>query len=425
LGDNGGQTPTYALPATSPAVDTGDTDQASDQRGIRRPQGSADDIGAVELQQDTTPPDTIIDSGPAQDSVSTSTSATFTFHASESGSTLECRLDAGAYADCDSGTQTYDSLTPGAHTFSVRATDVAGNADPSPATRDWRVHARPSITTTASGSTAAGGSVSADAELVDGFAATGNVTFALYGPDDPACSGQPMARIDTPLSSGHAESGAAQVTQAGTYHWIASYAGDDNNEPAASTCNDAAVLITAGPVAVITLAPASATVLAGTPQTYTATGTDEFGNPTGDITGQVEFSIDPDGSCAGAICTPTAAGTHTVTATLGAAAAGSATLIVTSLPASSSAPPNATPPNATPPNAAAPPTPGRTTTAPSTPGDTEPPASTDVDGVSGQELAATGPSVPPRTALALAGLLLALGLAVLAATRRRGVGRHR
>ncbi|MGZ6793084.1 MAG: hypothetical protein ACXVFV_09030, partial [Mycobacteriales bacterium] len=85
---------------------------------------------------DTTPPDTSITSAPADPS--TSTSASFAFTATESGSTFECRLDAGAYAACTSP-KAYSALTTGSHTFSVRATDAAGNTDASPATKTWTV----------------------------------------------------------------------------------------------------------------------------------------------------------------------------------------------------------------------------------------------------------------------------------------------
>jgi len=49
LADNGGDTFTHALLAGSPAIDAGNSAEATDQRGISRPQGSADDIGAYEL----------------------------------------------------------------------------------------------------------------------------------------------------------------------------------------------------------------------------------------------------------------------------------------------------------------------------------------------------------------------------------------
>ena len=50
LQNNGGPTQTRALLAGSPAIDAGDTSQATDQRGQPRPFGLADDIGAFELQ---------------------------------------------------------------------------------------------------------------------------------------------------------------------------------------------------------------------------------------------------------------------------------------------------------------------------------------------------------------------------------------
>ncbi len=53
LQDNGGPTPTHALQADSPAVDTISTDAcevSADQRGVSRPQGKACDIGAFELE---------------------------------------------------------------------------------------------------------------------------------------------------------------------------------------------------------------------------------------------------------------------------------------------------------------------------------------------------------------------------------------
>jgi CSLREA domain-containing protein len=57
LADNGGPTLTHALYAGSPAIDAGTTGcpptPATDQRSVTRPQGSACDIGAFELQAQT------------------------------------------------------------------------------------------------------------------------------------------------------------------------------------------------------------------------------------------------------------------------------------------------------------------------------------------------------------------------------------
>ena len=89
---------------------------------------------------DTTPPDTTITSGPANPT--TSTSASFAFTSSESGSTFECKLDAAAYAACTSP-KAYSGLSTGSHSFSVRAKDAAGNTDASPATQSWTIQSAP------------------------------------------------------------------------------------------------------------------------------------------------------------------------------------------------------------------------------------------------------------------------------------------
>ncbi len=70
---------------------------------------------------------------------------------------------------------------------------------------------------------------------------------------------------------------------------------------------------TPGPLFTITLAPPTTSISLGNSQTYDATATDFFGNSVGDVTSQLTFTISPDGSCVGAVCTPTATGSHTVT----------------------------------------------------------------------------------------------------------------
>jgi hypothetical protein len=84
--------------------------------------------------EDSTPPDTVIDSGPAGST--SSTTPTITYHATDSNSTFMCRFDAEAYAPCTGPGNADTPLFPlaaGAHTFDVFATDQAGNPDPTAA----------------------------------------------------------------------------------------------------------------------------------------------------------------------------------------------------------------------------------------------------------------------------------------------------
>ena len=84
---------------------------------------------------DVVPPDTSINTGPS--GTTSNTFATFTFSATEPA-TFTCSLDGAAPEPCSSS-KTYVNLTEGDHTFTVQATDTAGNADPVPATRSWTV----------------------------------------------------------------------------------------------------------------------------------------------------------------------------------------------------------------------------------------------------------------------------------------------
>ncbi len=67
----------------------------------------------------------------------------FSFSSSESPSTFECRVDSAAFAPCTSPASTAATTAAGAHTFSVRATDFAGNVDPTPGTAQFTIAAPP------------------------------------------------------------------------------------------------------------------------------------------------------------------------------------------------------------------------------------------------------------------------------------------
>ena len=85
---------------------------------------------------DTAAPVVKISSAPS--AFLTSTSATFRFEASEKGATMECRRDAGAWRACTSPV-TESSLSQGAHTFSVRGRDAAGNSSAVASTNGFTV----------------------------------------------------------------------------------------------------------------------------------------------------------------------------------------------------------------------------------------------------------------------------------------------
>ena len=97
---------------------------------------------------DATPPETIIDSAIdingnviLPDTLSTSDEITFGFTATDDISGVagfECSIDGQAFVSCISP-QSYSSLAVSAHTFQVRATDVAGNVDATPAVFNWEI----------------------------------------------------------------------------------------------------------------------------------------------------------------------------------------------------------------------------------------------------------------------------------------------
>lgn len=85
---------------------------------------------------DLTKPNTTIKSGPK--ATTSSTTAKFKFSSNEAGSTFKCKLDAKPWAACGAS-KTFSNLKKGRHTLKVKAVDKAGNEDPSPASKGWRV----------------------------------------------------------------------------------------------------------------------------------------------------------------------------------------------------------------------------------------------------------------------------------------------
>jgi uncharacterized repeat protein (TIGR01451 family) len=166
-----------------------------------------------------------------------------------------------------------------------------------PANVDLSNCVTPTLTTTpnpASGNL--GATLNDTADLSGANSPTGNVTFKLYGPSDPTCSGTALYTETDALSGTHAATtGGPAVNTAGTYHWTASYPGDGNNNAASSTCASEAVTIAkATPTIATTPNPASAIVGAALNDTAHVSG---GSSPTGNVT----FSLfgPADATCSG------------------------------------------------------------------------------------------------------------------------------
>jgi hypothetical protein len=95
-----------------------------------------DNDGIGDACDDITPPNTIIESYPAN--ITSSTSALFEFRSDESNSIFQCQLDSSGYSSCSSP-KSYSNLNQGSHTFYVKAQDQAGNIDSSPAYYSWEI----------------------------------------------------------------------------------------------------------------------------------------------------------------------------------------------------------------------------------------------------------------------------------------------
>lgn len=84
---------------------------------------------------DVTAPNTEIADGP--DGTVALTIASFAFSSNEAG-TFQCSLDGAPFAACESPAS-FTGLAQGAHSFAVRAVDLAGHIDQSAASRTWSV----------------------------------------------------------------------------------------------------------------------------------------------------------------------------------------------------------------------------------------------------------------------------------------------
>ncbi|MEA2189652.1 MAG: hypothetical protein QOK16_4663 [Solirubrobacteraceae bacterium] len=188
--------------------------------------------------------------------------------------------------------------------------------------------ASPSIVSNASSAVAVGGQISDSVTLAGEFGqTTGNVTFRLYGPDDATCSAAAVFESTVTINGdGTATSQAFSSVAAGTYRWVASYAGDARNEAAAGVCGDPGESVTVTKASPTMTTNASPTTAVGGSITDSATLAGEFNPTAGSVTFRLygpgdatcsgtsllesTVAINADGSATSPSFTATAAGTY-------------------------------------------------------------------------------------------------------------------
>jgi predicted NUDIX family NTP pyrophosphohydrolase len=145
-----------------------------------------------------TPPETTIESGPA--GVTNDPTPMFTFSSNDQSATFKCRVDGGTFSSCTSP-HTTTSLSNGAHTFEVRATDDAGRTDASPAARSFTVDTAPPATPVLTG-TEPGPPANDNNPRVKGTAEASSTVRLYRAPTTADCTPLNLLAIDTAATFG-------------------------------------------------------------------------------------------------------------------------------------------------------------------------------------------------------------------------------
>jgi len=179
------------------------------------------------------------------------------------------------------GTYTSDAFTPfdpGVYRFTVfysgdpnNAPLLSGCNDPNESVTV--AAAPPGLVTQASGPPAAGGTISDAATLSGGTNPTGTISFDVFGPDDPTCTGTPaFTSMQAVAGDGDYTSDPVTPTADGTWRFVASYSGDANNPAVATSCADPTESVAVGGTPpTTTTAPGTSTTTTTVPPTTTTT----------------------------------------------------------------------------------------------------------------------------------------------------------
>jgi len=172
---------------------------------------------------DTVAPETTLaDSGPTGST--TATSAEFAF-SSEPGVTFRCQLDSQSVEVGCTSPRGFSGLAVGTHTFKVWATDGAGNADATPATRTWTVTSPDTGTGTPSGSPSGAAPDTTAPVVVLGYARQRLARVLRRGLNSSASTTEAATLVVDVLYRGKkvATSGKRAIAKAGSLKLVAKF----------------------------------------------------------------------------------------------------------------------------------------------------------------------------------------------------------
>ena len=135
----------------------------------------------------------------------------------------------------------FAGLTDFTGLWTLRFTDLnqGDTAGVSAATLSFRWSVTPELTSSATQQVELGAQITDTATLSGGADPGGTISFDLYGPDDPACTGPSIFFASVPvMGNGSYGSPGYTPTAEGVYRWIASYHGDNAHWDDIGACND-------------------------------------------------------------------------------------------------------------------------------------------------------------------------------------------